>query len=59
MIRKDGQLYYPASRNPEGRWVSEELSGSIENMFDFQHARKTDLLLLKPKTVEVKSDDKD
>jgi spore coat protein A len=23
MIRKDGQLYYPASRNPEGPWVSE------------------------------------
>lgn len=23
MIRKDGQLYYPVSRNPEGPWVSE------------------------------------
>jgi spore coat protein A len=23
MIRKDGQLYYPASRDPEGPWVSE------------------------------------
>jgi phospholipase C len=42
-----------------GQGSFDELAGSIESMFDFQHARKTDLLLLKPKTGEVKGDDKD
>jgi phospholipase C len=40
-----------------GQGSYDELAGSIENMFDFQHAKRADQLLLNPKTGVVKSDD--